>query len=460
VDDSDFVTADIGTSVYRGQGWLRANTSRKRRQRPRPSAEDHGVVAEHAEARVGLVDDRQEAHRTSSSLQPRLTLADTLTGGASFVVARFVLTRKMFGCVVTVAALVGAPAALALTTANSGVVASTAGARVVAHGLVKGTIGELDGTSFTVQTPGRRIGVTNALIATANRILAENTPYVYGGGHASAGNASVGIPGPGYNGKSVGFDCSGAVGAVLVGGGLWTAGSGVPRDDGIISQLRSEGMIAPGVGTGPVEVTLWDHPTVHIFMNIDGRFFGTSDGADGADSNGGAGWLYDGAPDTLNPAFKPYHLLPWVLKSNTSSGQSVGLQLPASPTVAGGLVPGEKVKVRYKELASGAMIATAISYPHSIRATGTVQAIAPDGSSFTLQHPNGATLTLLSGGSSELLADVIAGDTVRVSYTSLHGTLVAHWLIVTTTPNTTPTSPTTTTITSSSGGAPPPPDAS
>ena len=37
-------------------------------------------------------------------------------------------------------------------------------------------------------------------------------------------------------------------------------------------------MIAPGVGKGPLEVTLWDHPTVHIFMNIDGRFFGTSDG--------------------------------------------------------------------------------------------------------------------------------------------------------------------------------------
>ena len=174
--------------------------------------------------------------------------------------ARFVLTRKMLGCCAVGAALTAPPAALAVTTANSGVVASTAGARVMSRGSVSGRVIVVNGRSFTVQTPGRRIGVVNALIATANRILNEDTPYVYGGGHTSAGNASIGIPGPGYDGRRTGFDCSGAVGAVLVGGGLWTPGSGVPRDDGIISQLRSERLMAPGVGKGPVEVTLWDHP--------------------------------------------------------------------------------------------------------------------------------------------------------------------------------------------------------
>ena len=374
--------------------------------------------------------------------------------GTLLVVARFVLTRQIFGgCVLTVA-LVAPPAALALSTANSGVVASTAGVRVVAHGTVRGTIGAVNGSSFAVQTRGRRIGVVNALIATANRILDEDTPYVYGGGHAAAGTASIGIPGPGYNGKRLGFDCSGAVGAVLVGGGLWAAGNGVPRDDGIIAQLRSEGMIAPGVGKGPVEVTLWDHPTVHIFMNIDGRFFGTSDGASGGDANGGAGWLYDGAPDTFNRAFKPYHLLPWVLNSTTGSGQSFGFELPGSKTVAGGLLTGEKVAVRYQELASGTMVATAISYAHSHNATGTVGTIAPNGTSFTFQTPAGTTLTLLTGGSWQLLDNVAAGDTVQVSYSKVGSQLIAHTLVVAATPVTAPP------VTSSSGGVPPPPGAS
>ena len=56
-------------------------------------------------------------------------------------------------------------------------------------------------------------------------------------------------------------------------------GSGVPNDAGVISYLRQRGEIAPGAGDGPQEVTLYDDPDVHIFMNINGRFFGTSDGS-------------------------------------------------------------------------------------------------------------------------------------------------------------------------------------
>jgi hypothetical protein len=368
-------------------------------------------------------------------------------------VTRSVFTRKTFACCAGAAALAAPPAALAVSTANSGVVAVAAGARVIAHGSVKGTVGEIDGTSFTVQTPGRRIGVVSALIATANRILGEDTPYVYGGGHASAGNASLGIPGPGYDGRRIGFDCSGAVGAVLAGAGLWTPGSGVPRDDGIITQLRHDGMIAPGVGKGPVEVTLWDHPTVHIFMNINGRFFGTSDGGAGASAAGGAGWLYDGAPDTFNPAFKPYHLVPWVLASATSSGQSLGLQA-RSPTLVGGLVAGEKVRVRFKELSSGTMVATAVTYPNSLTATGTVVSIAPDGSSFTLESPGGSTRTLATAGlSRQALDSVVAGDTVRVRYSKVGSQLILHAVTIRATPVTTPT---TTTTTPTTAAAPPP----
>ncbi|HEY1592677.1 MAG TPA: hypothetical protein VGF81_12855 [Solirubrobacteraceae bacterium] len=366
------------------------------------------------------------------------------------------LTHKVLWCCAATAAVVCAPAAaLAVSTANSGVVAVAAGARVISHGTIKGSVGEIDGTSFTVQTAGHRIGVVSSLIATANRILGEDTPYVYGGGHSSAGNASVGIPGPGYDGKRIGFDCSGAVGAVLAGAGLWTTGSGVPRDDGIIIQLRHQGMIAPGVGRGPVEVTLWDHPTVHIFMNINGRYFGTSDGGEGADAAGGAGWLYDGAPDTYNPAFKPYHLLPWVLKSSTGSGQSLGLQAGSRDLVSG-LVAGEKVRVHYKELSSGTMLATAVTFPGSVSTTGTVASLAPDGTYITLTTPSGASRTLSTAGSAgQLLAGVVAGDNVRVRYSKVGSQLILHSLTITATSVTT-TTPTTTTPTTTTVAAPPP----
>ena len=323
--------------------------------------------------------------------------------------------------------------ALSATTANSGVVATTAGARIQARGAIAGTISAVNGWSFTVQTPGRRIGVVNAVAAAATRIADEDTPYVYGGGHAAAGNASVGIPGPGYNGRRTGFDCSGSVAAVLVGGGLWAPGSGVPNDAGIIAQLRGEGLIVPGVGTGPVEVTLYDHPGFHIFMNIDGRFFGTSDGGGGGDAKGGAGWLYDGAPDAASRAYKPYHFVASVLRGSTSSGQSVGFEASdnAGP---GGLLAGEKVKVSYEELGSGSMIATAITYPGSSTTAGTVESVASDGSSFALQTAGGATLTISSPGLSQLLDGVAAGDTVQVSYTKVASTIIAHAITVTATP--------------------------
>ena len=347
---------------------------------------------------------------------------------------RLVLRRNVIGCCALAFGLVAPPAAVATTTANSGVVATAAGARVEARGSVSGAVGAVNGWSFTVQTPGRRVGVVNALAAAANRVTNENTPYVYGGGHAAAGNASIGIRGPGYNGRRIGFDCSGSVAAVLVGGGLWTAGSGVPNDAGIIAQLRSEGLIVPGVGTGPVEVTLYDDAGVHIFMNIDGRYFGTSDGGGGGDAKGGAGWLYDGAPDASSRAYKPYHFIASVLKASTSSGQSVGFELGGMQNALGGVLAGEKVDVSYEELASGSMIATAIAYLDSVTTTGTVGSVAYDASSLTIQSSSGTTLTLATAGGPQLLNGVTVGDTVQVSYTKVGATLVAHTVVVTAVP--------------------------
>jgi hypothetical protein len=72
-------------------------------------------------------------------------------------------------------------------------------------------------------------------------------------------------------------------------------GSGVPADNGVIAQLRREHLIASGPGTA----TLYDKPRVHILMNIEGRYFATSDGGAGSSLNphGAAGWRDDGASD-------------------------------------------------------------------------------------------------------------------------------------------------------------------
>jgi hypothetical protein len=58
-------------------------------------------------------------------------------------------------------------------------------------------------------------------------------------------------PGPGYNGKRIGYACSGSVAAVLAGAGLWQPGSGVPNDAGVIRQLRQQKLIAPWRWYGP-----------------------------------------------------------------------------------------------------------------------------------------------------------------------------------------------------------------
>ena len=192
-----------------------------------------------------------------------------------------------------------------------------------------GTLTSDGAYSFMIQTPGKAVGVLNALTSAANRVAAADYPYVWGGGHGQAGIASVGLKGPGYNGKRRGFDCSGSVVAVLVAGGLWPTGAAVPSDAGVIQYLLRAKLIARGAGAGPQEVTLYDDPGVHIFMNIDGRFFGTSDGGRGGDTRGGPGWLDDGASDVSNPAFKRYHFVAW--RAQGHDQRRLRTRLPVRP---------------------------------------------------------------------------------------------------------------------------------
>ena len=306
--------------------------------------------------------------------------------------------------------------------------------RVVLRGSASGTVTVVNGSSFTIQTPGRATGVINALTTAANNITNRAYPYVYGGGHAQAGVASIGIKGHGYNGRRIGFDCSGSVAAVLASAGLWPAGAGVPNDAGVIAQLLRQGLIARGVGTGPLEVTLYDHPGVHIFMNIDGRFFGTSDGGGGGNPRGGAGWLSDGAPDASSPAYKRYHVLPSVLHESTNAAHAVTFQVGEGQSASGGLALGEKVQVGYEEVASGSLIATTIGYPGAITTSGTVESVVADGSSITIQTADGVSLTLTSSSIPTPIDGLAVGDTVQVTYTAARATLIALEVTVTDAP--------------------------
>ncbi len=219
-------------------------------------------------------------------------------------------------------------------------------------GVVRGTVVSLDWAELTVQRTGPRMSVIGALTHAANQLSAREYPYVWGGGHAFAATASTGSRGgPGYNGRRIGFDCSGSVAAVLAGAGLWVPGTGVPGDAGVIAQLRQAHLIARGAGSGPNTVTLWDERGVHIFIEIGERFFGTSDGGPPSPANprGGPGWLNDGAPDTLDRHYRPWHLLPAALRGRVNTGQTVTVSIGGALADAVTQVAvGDRVRVRYQ----------------------------------------------------------------------------------------------------------------
>jgi hypothetical protein len=227
-----------------------------------------------------------------------------------------------------------------------------------------GTVVALGWSSFTIHIRGRPMSVVRALTAAANAVARGDYPYVYGGGHAEAGTASIGIKGPGHNGRRVGFDCSGSVGAVLAGAALLPAGMPVPNDAGIISALRRQKLIARGVGRGAGAVTFWDKPGVHIFMSINGQNFGTSDGGAGnpAQAHGGAGWLNDGAPDAANPAFKAYHLVGSELHATTVYGPTLTFQTGRAYDLLEGVALGDKLRVSYTPDRDGTLTAGDVTF--------------------------------------------------------------------------------------------------
>jgi hypothetical protein len=249
-----------------------------------------------------------------------------------------------------------------------------ASAALASGGQLTGRITYIGSASVTIQTVGRQVGRIDALSRGADALSADAYPYVWGGGHGEAGVASIGIEGgPGYNGHRIGYDCSGAVAAVLAAAGLWPAGSPVPNDAGVIRTLRRAKLITRGAGTAPDEVTLYDDPGVHIFININGRFFGTSDGGAG-DFRGSPTWLSDVAPDASRRTFRQWHFLPSVLADRTTSGQSYTFATTLDPGLIQGTEIGDTVTIGYAQAGAGAVDA-------QIPVSGTVAAIGPDGAS-------------------------------------------------------------------------------
>jgi hypothetical protein len=242
-----------------------------------------------------------------------------------------------------------------------------------------GTVVALGWSSFTIQTGGRRMSVVRALTAAANTVAGGDYPYVYGGGHAQAGIAGIGIKGPGYNGRRVGFDCSGSVGAVLAGAGLLPAGMPVPNDAGIISALRRQKVIARGIGHGAGAVTFWDKPGVHIFMSINGHNFGTSDGGAGnpARPHGGAGWLDDGAPDAANPAFKAYHLVASELHATTVYGPTLTFQTGRAYDLLDEVALGDTLRVSYTPGRHGTLTADEVTFADGAPVARQITAVSP-----------------------------------------------------------------------------------
>jgi hypothetical protein len=293
---------------------------------------------------------------------------------------------------------------------------------------VSGTIAAMSGSWFTIQVAGRRTGVVNAMVASADALTGHDYPYVWGGGHFEAGVASAAVGTKRHRRRVPGFDCSGSVAAVLAGAGLWPPGSPVPNDAGVVAQLLRRKLIAPGPGKGPVEVTLYDHPGAHIFMNIDGRFFGTSDGEGGGSAKGGPGWLYDGAGDAFRGAFKQYHVLPSVLGGVTTYGQALTFRTDEGASLLQAAALGDRVIVTYAPGASATMVASALNYIGAVTTTGTVASIA--GGSFIIQASDGSSMTFATG-TSDLAEGLAIGDVVEVTYTASAGELLARSLVVT-----------------------------
>ena len=191
---------------------------------------------------------------------------------------------------------------------------------------VSTTSPHVGGSDSSGAQPGQtQQSVINCITEAANVINGKGYPYIWGGGHSQAGTPSGGTAGSG-----VGFDCSGSVAAVLSAANIITPGSSVGADDTVISQLQSAGLIQPGEGSGIPEVTLYDNPGTHIYMRINGQFWGTWAGGQ-VSGSGGGNWQPSGFHMS---GYNAYHFSTATLNQNTT--YSLGLGTAVTTTPGGG----------------------------------------------------------------------------------------------------------------------------
>lgn len=209
---------------------------------------------------------------------------------------------------------------------------AAAGPSLAHAATVDGTVVATRTYDFTIRTAGKPGDPLAKMISYATALGARDYKYVYGGGHAHAGVATGG-----------GFDCSGSVAAVLASGGLWPKGGAVGSDLGLVAELKSRGLIASGPGSGPDQVTLYDHPGKTIEMSIDGRIWGV-----GGDAKGGPGWVDDSLVSASD--LREYHVLPRALHAGSGDSNDITFSYRlngAGYKISKELAVGSKVAVNF-----------------------------------------------------------------------------------------------------------------
>lgn len=88
------------------------------------------------------------------------------------------------------------------------------------------------------------------------------------------------------------------------------------------------------------------------------------------------------------------------------------------------------------------MTATAVQYLGAITTSGTVTAIAPDGSTVAIQTQAGQALTFATSAAADLIAGLQLGEGVQVTYSrDASGLLIPHALQILGSPGPAPTGP-------------------